>query len=525
MSGVLERMASALSAGCLRSSRSSGRSTRRLPGARASRRPQGCRAGLDRVSEPPPAAPPRPQAETPATGVEVPATRALRPPQPRISSQRSPRGGLNRPRRPRSANRRRGRGSSAAPRPTPPSRQPEPLEQVALTLPESPMREADVSPTAKETDLPPAAGASPEPMRISPAPTPPLAPPHASGALPSRLTRGKETRDSHFDRKHRTARRASRSQAGHTLAVSSPRQPAGFLEPQTGGARDERLLGCRRRDRGPQALLNTGLSEGGPATVLVSPPGITNKAPDLIQTGQDEAPQLNLFMYYASINPALRNLNQPSVDSSGNPISNPPLAINLHYLVTAYGANQYDPEILLAFAMQVFHRTPVVPASVIQSALHRPELRCLAEQRAEVDRVQHAGQPDRTHPHHPRGIDHRRDLPALDRFPGQLPAHDVVSGVGRGDPGYAEFSVEPAGPVAVADCVAANRARDCVGFAATDCGRPDADHKRADFVNGPPSNTQVAFNEGATIARATVQGNLVRSSCPAPSRPACAMWR
>jgi hypothetical protein len=55
-----------------------------------------------------------------------------------------------------------------------------------------------------------------------------------------------------------------------------------------------------------KALLNTGLSEGGPSTVLVSPPGITNKAPDLIPTGQDEPAQLNLFMYYASINPALR---------------------------------------------------------------------------------------------------------------------------------------------------------------------------------------------------------------------------
>jgi hypothetical protein len=118
-----------------------------------------------------------------------------------------------------------------------------------------------------------------------------------------------------------------------------------------------------------KALLNTGLSEGGPSTVLISPPGITNKAPDLIATGSDEPAQLNLFMYYASINPALRNVGLPSTNSSGAQVSNPPLAINLHYLVTAYGANQYDPEILLAFAMQVFHNTPVVPRSIIQAAL------------------------------------------------------------------------------------------------------------------------------------------------------------
>jgi len=118
-----------------------------------------------------------------------------------------------------------------------------------------------------------------------------------------------------------------------------------------------------------KALLNTGLSNGGPATVLVSPPGITNKAPDLIPTGPDEPPQLNLFMYYASINPALRNLDLPSMGSNGAQLSNPPLAINLHYLVTAYGANPFDPELLLAFAMQVFHATPVVPRDVIQAAL------------------------------------------------------------------------------------------------------------------------------------------------------------
>jgi hypothetical protein len=118
-----------------------------------------------------------------------------------------------------------------------------------------------------------------------------------------------------------------------------------------------------------KALLNAGLSEGGPATVLVSPPGITNKAPDLIVTGPDEPAQLNLFMYYSSINPALRNIGLPSMNSSGAQLSNPPLAINLHYLVTAYGANPFDPEILLAFAMQVFHNTPVVPPTLIQSAL------------------------------------------------------------------------------------------------------------------------------------------------------------
>jgi hypothetical protein len=74
-------------------------------------------------------------------------------------------------------------------------------------------------------------------------------------------------------------------------------------------------------------------------------------------------------MYYASLNPALRNLDLPSMDSNGGRLSNAPLALNLHYLVTAYGSTQFDPEILLAWAMKVFHDTPVVPRQTIQDAL------------------------------------------------------------------------------------------------------------------------------------------------------------
>ena len=117
------------------------------------------------------------------------------------------------------------------------------------------------------------------------------------------------------------------------------------------------------------SLLTTALSDGGPTTILGPTPGITAIAPDLIKTGTNEQPQLNLFMYYVSINPALRNLGLPSADAGGTRLSNPPLALDLHYLVTAYGSRQFDAEILLAWAMKVFHDTPVVPSPVIQAAL------------------------------------------------------------------------------------------------------------------------------------------------------------
>jgi hypothetical protein len=119
------------------------------------------------------------------------------------------------------------------------------------------------------------------------------------------------------------------------------------------------------------SLLSTALPVNGPSLVLgSSPAGITATSPDLIATGANEQPQINVFMYYVSINAALRNLDLPSTGPGGSRLSNPPLALNLHYLVSAYGSGQFDPEVLLAWAMKVFHDTPVVPSQTIQQALN-----------------------------------------------------------------------------------------------------------------------------------------------------------
>jgi hypothetical protein len=119
-------------------------------------------------------------------------------------------------------------------------------------------------------------------------------------------------------------------------------------------------------------LLTNDLTATGPNTVLTSASAITAVSPDLIEVGNSEEPQLNLFMYYVSLNPALRNLDLPSYDAAGNRVANPPLALNLHYLVSAYGSTQtaqLAAEILLGWAMKVFHDNPVVPPQTIQDAL------------------------------------------------------------------------------------------------------------------------------------------------------------
>jgi hypothetical protein len=116
-------------------------------------------------------------------------------------------------------------------------------------------------------------------------------------------------------------------------------------------------------------LLASSPEYGDLASVLTGSPEITAVSPDMIQSGASELGHLNLFMYYVSINPALRNLDLPSAGPGGTRLTNPPLPLDLHYLISAYGAGFLTPEVLLGWATKVFHDNPVVPSATIQAAL------------------------------------------------------------------------------------------------------------------------------------------------------------
>lgn len=96
---------------------------------------------------------------------------------------------------------------------------------------------------------------------------------------------------------------------------------------------------------------------------------VTALPPDRITTGTDEQSQLNLFLYQATPNAAWRNVGLPSRDNGGSRVTNAPLALDLHYLLSAYGAKDLHAEILLGYAMQLFHETPVLPRAAIRVAL------------------------------------------------------------------------------------------------------------------------------------------------------------
>jgi hypothetical protein len=93
-------------------------------------------------------------------------------------------------------------------------------------------------------------------------------------------------------------------------------------------------------------------------------------APDLVVTeGTGAASQLNLFLYNTARNSGWANLGLPSRDHRGDNVSNPVLGLDLYYLLTAYGAKDFDAEVLLGGAMQVMHDTPGLDRDFIRSVL------------------------------------------------------------------------------------------------------------------------------------------------------------
>jgi hypothetical protein len=117
-------------------------------------------------------------------------------------------------------------------------------------------------------------------------------------------------------------------------------------------------------------LLNNGLFQHD-----LSPMGsfsVTAMPPDRVETGQNEPNQLNLFLYQVTPNQGWRNQDLPGRDASGVRLSNPPLALDLHYLLTAYGSQDLYAEILLGYAMFVLHETPVLTRAQLQTVLASP---------------------------------------------------------------------------------------------------------------------------------------------------------
>ena len=114
-------------------------------------------------------------------------------------------------------------------------------------------------------------------------------------------------------------------------------------------------------------LLDNGLVE---QVALGTTVNVTAMAPDAIKLDSpDDPPQLNIFLHQVTPNPGWRNRELPSRSANGDRLTNPPLALDLHYLITAYGKADFQAEILLGYAMHLLHERPMLDRPAIRRAL------------------------------------------------------------------------------------------------------------------------------------------------------------
>jgi hypothetical protein len=122
-----------------------------------------------------------------------------------------------------------------------------------------------------------------------------------------------------------------------------------------------------------KVLLENGLVSD-PIAASVGDVIVTALPPDRISVEADERAQLNLFLYQVTqnrnvdwVSQEFRNRHSPI---NGNPRSlTPPLALDLHYLLTAYGAKDFQAELLLGYALHLLHQTPTITSDIIENTL------------------------------------------------------------------------------------------------------------------------------------------------------------
>jgi hypothetical protein len=96
---------------------------------------------------------------------------------------------------------------------------------------------------------------------------------------------------------------------------------------------------------------------------------VIHKPPDLV--GKVETDSLNLFLYQVTPNAAFRNDDLPERNHLGELVSKPRLALNLHYLITAYSVDseELQAQKMLASAMCILHERAIPSRKDIENAI------------------------------------------------------------------------------------------------------------------------------------------------------------
>jgi hypothetical protein len=82
------------------------------------------------------------------------------------------------------------------------------------------------------------------------------------------------------------------------------------------------------------------------------------------------APGINIFLFQATPNAALRNADLPTRRGDGSLANRPAAAVDLHYLLSFYGDDaRLEPQILLGCAIRALHAEPVLTREAIQNTI------------------------------------------------------------------------------------------------------------------------------------------------------------
>lgn len=117
------------------------------------------------------------------------------------------------------------------------------------------------------------------------------------------------------------------------------------------------------------AVLRQMLQNALPAAQLAGVLGavsVTAVPPDRIDSNAAKS-SLNLFMYQVRPNTGWMMQDLPSHDTRGRRLTNPPLALDLSYMLSAYGAADYHCEILLGYSALVLHQTRVLTREAVRA--------------------------------------------------------------------------------------------------------------------------------------------------------------
>jgi hypothetical protein len=110
-----------------------------------------------------------------------------------------------------------------------------------------------------------------------------------------------------------------------------------------------------------KTLIENGLASRGVTSQLGGDATISALPPDRIPSGADERAQLNIFLYLVTPHARLR--------LDGDRVSRPGLALDLRYLITAYGGQDYQTEILLGHTIELLDERSVLDGDALRAAL------------------------------------------------------------------------------------------------------------------------------------------------------------